>query len=135
MIISRAIVCSEELKYFGLYVFCELFIVNQRELFQEGNFGLVFEQLINKLLRCFFGTFMQHIDSLEHIFKLYIFLANNFKANKNLRLIKLIFPLFIQHDILQNFDLREFHQSMQELLFDVLLLFGSDEIIGIEAVD
>jgi hypothetical protein len=135
MIISRAIVCSEELKYFGLYVFCELFIVNQRELFQEGNLGLVFEQFINKLLRCFFGTFMQHIDSLQDILNLYIFLANNFKANKNLRLIKLIFPLFVQHDILQNFDLREFYQSMQELLFDVLFLFDSDEIVGIEAVD
>lgn len=135
MIISRAIVCSEELKYFGLYVFCELFIVNQRELFQEGNLGLVFEQFINKLLRCFFGTFMQHIDSLEDILNLYIFLANNFEANKNLSLIKLIFPLFIQHDILQNFDLREFYQSMQELLFDVLFLFDSDEIVGIEAVD
>ena len=135
MIISRAIVCSEELKYFGLYVFCELFIVNQRELFQEGNLGLVFEQFINKLLRCFFGTFMQHIDSLQDILNLYIFLANNFKANKNLRLIKLIFPLFVQHDILQNFDLREFYQSMEELLFDVLFLFDSDEIVGIEAVD
>jgi hypothetical protein len=109
--------------------------VNQRELFQEGNLGLVFEQFINKLLRCFFGTFMQHIDSLQDILNLYIFLANNFKANKNLRLIKLIFPLFVQHDILQNFDLREFYQSMEELLFDVLFLFDSDEIVGIEAVD
>lgn len=61
---------------------------------------MVLEELINELLRRFFGTFIQHINSLEDVFNFGILLTNNFEPDKNLSLIKLIFPLFIEHDIL-----------------------------------